>query len=89
MCSFVTENKEEIIVKVVNFAEKEDSVEITLDAPVKSDYIAEVLTGAADAENSLEEPEKIRDKVYNLSGASEKFIYTAPALSVNVLRIKK
>lgn len=89
MCSFVTENKEEIIVKIVNFDEKDDDVEITLDAPVKSEYIAEVLTGPADAENTLEDPENVRDMVYNLSGACEKFIYKAPALSVNVLRIKK
>lgn len=89
MCSVVTDTSEEIIVKVVNFAETEDEVEITVDVPVKSDYIAEVLTGEADAENSLEEPEKVRDKVLNLTGADRSFVYKASALSVNVIRLKK
>lgn len=89
MCSVVTENDEEIIVKVVNFSEREDSVEISLDVPVKDEFIAEVLTGEAEAENTLEEPEHVTDVILNLSGAGQNFVYKSPALSVNVLRLKK
>lgn len=89
MCSVVTEDEKEVIIKVVNFSDKEDNVNISLDTLVESDYVAEVLSGKADAENSLDIPENIHDRIVKLNGAGKNFVYKADALSVNVLRFEK
>lgn len=89
MCSVVTETEEEILVKVVNFSEHENQVEIQLDIPVQSDYTVEMLRGAADAENTLEHPTNVCDETIKLSGAGQKFVFKAEPLSVNVLHLRK
>lgn len=89
MCSVVTDTEEEVIVKVVNFAEAEDDVTISLDCNVCPEYRVELMTGNAEDENTLDEPEKVHDIVKEMTGASKEFIYTAPALSVNVIILKK
>lgn len=89
MCSVVTDTEEEVIVKVVNFAEAEDDVTISLDCNVCPEYRVELMTGNAEDENTLDEPEKVHDIVKEMTGASKEFVYTAPALSVNVIILKK
>ncbi len=89
MCSVVTDTDEEIIIKAVNFSEEADDIEITLDCDVASDYTVALLTGEAEDENSLEDPENVHDVLIAKTGAARIFIYQAPALSVNVLRLKK
>lgn len=89
MCSVVTDTEEEVIVKVVNFAEAEDDVTISLDCNVCPEYRVELMTGNAEDENTLDEPEKVHDIVKEMTGASKEFIYTAPALSVSVIILKK
>ncbi len=88
-CSVVTDTKDEVIVKYVNFSEKPDNVEITLDCDIQSDYTVSYLSGKADAENSLASPDNVQDKTKKLTGAGRSFIYTAEPLSVNVLSLKK
>ena len=51
-------------------------------------YEAALQRNATD-ENSLEDPEHVRDVTLERSGASREFTYTAPALSVNVLKLVK
>lgn len=89
MCSIVTDTDEEVLIKVVNFDEKEDVVQIQLDCDVESKYTVELLTGDAEAENTLEEPEKVHDICVEKEGASREFTYAAPALSVNVIKLRK
>ena len=89
MCSVVTDTEDEVMVKIVNFSEEKDAVEIHLDCDVASEYIASVLTGAADAENTLEEPEHVQDITMAMKGAGRDFVFNASGLSVNVLRLKK
>lgn len=89
MCSVVTDTEDEVIVKIVNFSEEKDAVEIHLDCDVASEYIASVLTGAADAENTLEDPEHVHDITMAMKGAGRDFVFNASGLSVNVLRLKK
>lgn len=84
-----TENDSEILLKMVNMAQKADPVQITLDCSVESSYRATVLSGEKEMENSFEEPEKVRDREVCLEGASESFVYEAPACSVSVVRLKK
>jgi len=88
MCSVATKSNEEVLVKIVNFAECETDVEIQLDVPVQSEYSVEYLTGQADAENTLEVPTNVCDRVANMSGAAEKFTFKANPLSVNVLHLR-
>ena len=89
MCSVATDTENEVLVKIVNFAEKEDCVEISLDCEVESAYTVSRMTGAADAENSLECPENVKDERFEAKGASGEFIFKAAPLSVNVLRLAK
>lgn len=87
--SVATETDREILVKMVNMTGEMDPVRISLDCSVESSYTADVLTGKKDAENSFEQPENVRDRIVRMEGASENFIYEAPAYSVSVLRLEK
>ncbi|MCR5092644.1 MAG: alpha-L-arabinofuranosidase [Lachnospiraceae bacterium] len=89
MGSVVTDTDEEVIIKIVNFADDAESVGITLDCDVESAYTVNLMTGNAADENSLEAPEKVSDKLVCADGASRSFVYEAPALSVSALRLKK
>lgn len=88
-CSVVTDNDTEVIIKYVNFAEQEDTVEISLDCDIEPDYTVERLSGKAEDENSLVYPDKVHDETLSMTGASRNFTYTAPPMSVNVLILNK
>ena len=87
--SVVTDTKDEIIIKAVNFAGDVDPVSITLDCQVQSDYTVTLLSGEKGDENSFEEPEKVKNITVNMHGASSEFVYEAPPYSVSALRLKK
>lgn len=89
MCSVCTDSDEEVFIKIVNFSEVEDHVQITLDCDVDSEYRLEYLTGEADAENTLADPEHVCDRQEIRMGAGRVFVFTAAPLSVNVLILKK
>ena len=89
MGSTAADTEDGVILKIVNFADAEEPVEITLDCDVESAYTVGLLTGKAEDENSLEEPEKVRDVRLEKEGAARRFTYAAPALSVNILTLKK
>lgn len=87
--SVVTDSDDEVIIKIVNFADTEDDVAITLDCEVESQYHVGLLTADAEAENSIEQPVNVQDQELTLDGADRHFVYHAPALSVNVLTLRK
>ncbi|MCQ2457763.1 MAG: alpha-L-arabinofuranosidase [Clostridia bacterium] len=90
MGSVVTDTDDQVIVKIVNFDDAREPVEITLDCDVEPDYTVQLMTGGAEDGNSIECPENVHDDVTALTGASRGgFTYEAPALSVNVLVLKK
>lgn len=87
-----TEKSDEIIVKVVNGAETDLTADIRLDgaAKLESRGKAYVLSGdSMQAENSLEQPEKIAIQQRPVTGVGPQFTYTFPARSVTVLRLKQ
>ena len=67
----------------------DDPVCISIDCDVKSEYEVSQLTGKADFENSLDNPDQVHDTTTMLTGAGRCFTFTAPGLSVNVLKLKK
>ena len=89
MGTVATDTEDSVIVKIVNFGDAAEPVTITLDCDVEPDYTAALLTGNAEDENSIECPENVRDILLQASGASRSFTYTAPALSVNILTLRK
>ena len=89
MCSVATDTDDEVFLKIVNFAETEDAVEISLECEVESAFTVSRMTGKADAENSLEAPDHVCDERLSLEGASKEFTFRAAPLSINVLRLKK
>ena len=89
MGSVATDTEDKVIVKIVNFADTPETVDITLDCDVASAYTVGLLTGGAEDENSLENPENVHDVLLQAEGASCSFAYEAPALSVNVLTLTK
>ena len=89
MGTVATDTDGQVFVKIVNFADQAEPVEISLDCDVETDYTVGLLTGKAEDENSLDNPEHVHDTLLHLSGASRTFIYEAPALSVNILRLTK
>ena len=89
MGTVATDTAEHVYIKIVNFSDDAEQVEITLDCDVEPDYTVGLLTGQATDENSLEKPENVHDIRLQESGASRAFTYEAPALSVNILKLKK
>ena len=89
LTAIASDTDSEIIIKAVNLAEEDDEIEITLDCDVEKDYEALVVKGEKTAENSFEQPHNVCDVTYRLTGSSKKFTYRAPALSANVIRLKK
>ena len=88
MSSVATATDDEIIVKIVNFSEEPDDVTISLDADVEDAYIVDRFYGEAAGENTIEHPENISDEELTLNGASRTFVYQAPGMSVNALKLK-
>ena len=89
MGTVATEDDVHVFVKIVNFSDSTEPVEITLDCDVEEDYTVGLLTGNATDENSIEKPENVHDVTLQASGASRAFVYEAPALSVNILTLTK
>ena len=89
MGTVVTDTDRQVFIKIVNFGDSDEPVEITLDCDVEPDYTVGLLTGNATDENSLEDPEHVHDVLLQASGASRDFTYEAPALSVNILSLTK
>lgn len=89
MGTVATDTDGQVFVKIVNFADQAEPVEISLDCDVETDYTVGLLTGKAEDENSLDNPEHVHDTLLHLSGASRAFTYEAPALSVSILRLTK
>ena len=89
LCSVVTDTEDTIYVKIVNFAEQPDEVSIELDCEVERDYTLSLLTGRAEDENTIDSPDNVRDVQLQQTGAARRFTYTAPAMSVNILTLKK
>ena len=89
MGTVATDTDDQVFIKIVNFSDDAEPVEITLDCDVKPDYTVGLLTGNATAENSIDAPENVRDVTVQASGASRSFTYQAPALSVNILKLTK
>lgn len=87
--AIATESGKRILVKMVNMTGETDPVRIALDCEVESRYTVTVLTGEKDAENSFEHPENVRDRTFDMQGASGNFVYQAPAYSVSVLVLEK
>jgi len=85
----VSDTDSEIIIKMVNMAEREDEIKVELDCDVSDEYKSYILTGDKLAENSFEKPENVHDVEGSLVGAARDFIYKAPSFSVNVLRLTK
>ena len=89
MGTVATVDDKHVYVKIVNFADSAEPVEITLDCDVEPDYTVGMLTGNATDENSIEQPENVHDVTVQATGASRAFTYEAPALSVNILKLTK
>ncbi len=79
------EDDKELILKVVNIADEEKTIEIELDREVESSYKRAVIAGKPEDMNSLANPNRIVEKWSTQEGAGKCFVYEAPASSVNVL----
>ena len=84
-----TDTEDSVIVKIVNFGDREEPVAVSLDCDVKPEYTVAMLTGNATDENSLECPENVHDVLLHASGAARSFVCKVPALSVNILSLRK
>ena len=89
MCSVATASDNEIYIKIVNFREESDEVRITLDTDVESSYSADRFYGEPHAKNTIDCPDAVTDETVSLNGAAKEFVYTAPGMSVNALRLTK
>lgn len=84
-----TVTEDEVLLKVVNIAESDEPVEITLDCDVADEYQVSLLTGDKTQMNTLEEPEAVSDRELSLKGAGKQFTYLAPKLSVSIIKLQK
>ena len=89
MGTAATDTDDTVILKIVNFSDQNEPVEINLDCDVETEYTVGLLTGKATDENSPDAPENVHDVLIQASGAGRFFAYDAPALSVSVLTLVK
>ncbi|MBR2852811.1 MAG: alpha-L-arabinofuranosidase [Clostridia bacterium] len=89
MGTVATDTEKTVILKIVNFSDWSEQVEIMLDCDVESDYTVGLLTGNATDENSIDNPENVHDVLLHASGADRFFCYDAPAMSVSILTLIK
>ena len=89
MCSVATADEKNIYIKIVNFSEEPDDVRIALDCDVKNSYSVDRFCGDPHAKNTMDHPDSVRDETILCTGAAREFVYTAPGMSVNVLRLQK
>lgn len=85
----VTDTQNRIYIKLVNLAQEEEEMHISLDCGVETDYLAHVLTGEMRAKNSFENPTCVCDRTFALAGAAQSFTYVMPKLSVAVLELTR
>ncbi|MFO7369737.1 MAG: alpha-L-arabinofuranosidase C-terminal domain-containing protein [Bacteroidales bacterium] len=88
--SCITDSKTgDVILKLVNAGSDEKIMKVNLSGFNNIQALAEqtVLTGAADAENTIDNPSKVVPKVSSLK-ITKKFDYKVPAMSLTVIRIK-
>ena len=80
----------DIILKMVNFSDTPKNMKVNLSRfkKIPADAEQEVLTGDPDAENTFDHP-KNAIPVKTAYQIKPKFEYTAPAMSLTVIRIKK
>lgn len=87
--SVVTTDDSKVIIKLVNVGSRENAVEISLDCDVAGAYEVELLAGDPMAENTLDHPDNVAAYVKKGLGASRKFVYTAPAASISILKLDR
>lgn len=85
----VTESKEEVIIKAVNVADREEPLNITLDSDTKKDYIVRYIMGDYDDQNTFGEPEKIHILEKEMTKEGNGFCYRCPPLSASVIILQK
>lgn len=84
-----TEDEDFLYLKLVNIAEEKLAVEIELDCDVRTDYQVEIISGDPKDKNTLDEPEAVKERTNQCTGAGRRFVYEAPGTSVNVLKLRK
>jgi len=85
----VDEKNGDVIVKLVNISDRDETVRIRLDAEVEPAAKGEILTSEQKEDtNGFEEKEKVSPKEFTLDSASSDFAYTASRYSLSILRLK-
>lgn len=81
----------EIILKVVNGAERERAIALRIEGvgPLRPDAAGWVLTsGSMDDENTFEEPERVAPRPVSVTGVGPSFVHTFPPRSLTILRLR-
>lgn len=84
-----TEDGDTVILKVVNYADREEKVEITADCQLESAFSVDRMSQRPEARNSFDDPFCVTPEKLVLTGAGNSFVYRAPAWSLNILKLKK
>jgi alpha-N-arabinofuranosidase len=84
------EQSGDVILKIVSAGSSPQQVQIDLDGAtdIGKEAIAEMLSGAQDAVNSIESPMNVAPRRTTISNAGASFTHEFPAWSVTVLRLK-
>jgi alpha-L-arabinofuranosidase len=79
----------DVILKMVNFSNVPKSIKINLAAfkNISTDAVQTILSGAADAENTLENSKNVTPIESNIK-IGKTYEYAAPTMSLTVFRIK-
>jgi len=89
IAAVATTDEDTVYVKLVNIAPREMKIDLSLDCEVLPQGEAQVLTAPLDAVNSMDHKENVSAVTVPVRNAARCFTYTAPACSVNILRLKK
>ncbi len=83
------EDGDNVILKIVNIAEKENTLQINMDCEVDTKYRIGTISGEKSDKNTMDNPEKVVDVWREGEGASKCFEHTVPGNSITVLVFKQ
>lgn len=79
-----------VILKIANIGESEDLITVSLDCEVEDDYEVTVLAGEdSKMVNDFEHPQAVSPVKKAMHGTADNFVYSAPACSLSILKLKK
>jgi len=84
-----TTDEENIIVKLINASQTDETAKLSFDCDIKEEYEVQVLAAIPESQNSMENKLNVSPVTKNYRCDGKDIEYVLPAYSVNILKVKR